>query len=61
MVRNMVSRQCKGCKYALWLDGVAEGIRCFKDENRKYNSSKLTAHQPVLISKIRSCNYYEEK
>ena len=51
----MLSKDCKDCKYLIWLVGIGQGIRCKKPENQIKNS-KL----PINISYIKECKYYDK-
>jgi len=46
----MLSKDCKECRYCVWLVALGFGIRCKKEENQKYiPEDDSHKHLPVII------------
>jgi len=58
----MLSKDCKGCKYCVWMVALGLGIRCSHEENQKYKpKDEKLQNLPVVISHItENCEFYQK-
>lgn len=55
----MLTKDCEGCKYRLWMVGIGQGVRCSNEENQKYKEKE--SNMPIIISYVpENCSFYKK-